>query len=193
MFRLPMLRALGALTGLFIFGACSDGAPPLGPELPHPSTSNSVTSVTEAPSRTGFEGFIYSCDGSPPEEVRVTDGGTLHVRGLSNENRWVTGNPLLDGVVTNVVDLNVELKNGAGHVHGTGTLAPDAVDGEWKLDFHIDPSGNAWVGARGSGHGTGELTGLSIQWSTTPDDSGTDGLEGCSESSFATVAGVITG
>lgn len=45
MFHLPMLRALGALTGLFLFGACSDGAPPLGPELPYPSAFNSVTEV----------------------------------------------------------------------------------------------------------------------------------------------------
>lgn len=190
MFHLPMLRALGVLTGLFLLGACSDGAPPLGPELPDPSAFNSVT---EVPHGTTFEGFIYTCGGSAPEDVRVTDGGTLHVRGARNENRWVTDNPLLNGVVNNVVNFNVEQKNGAGHAHGTGTLVPDAVDGEWKLDFHIDLSGKAWVGARGSGHGTGELTGMSIQWSGTPDNSGTDGPEGCSETSFSSVSGVITG
>ena len=191
MFRPPMFRTLGVIIVLFLFAACSgDSTPPLGPETRSPSTSHSGA---VAPPRTGFEGFIYSCDGAPPDEVRVTPGGTLHITGVSNENRWVTGHPLLDGVVTNVVDLNTDLKSGAGHVHGTATLVPDAVDGEWKLDFHIDVSGMGWVGARGSGRGTGDLTGMSIRWTTTPDNSGMDGPEGCAEISFARVSGVITG
>jgi hypothetical protein len=90
---------------------------------------------TDAPSatRTEFEGFIHFCSSSDPEVFRVAPGGTLHIRGVTNTNEWVTNNPYIDGPETNeVVSFGIN-RQGHGnvtlHVHqgiattSTGTLS----------------------------------------------------------------------
>jgi hypothetical protein len=66
--------------------------------------------------KTEFEGFIHFCGSGPPEDVIVTPGGkTVHIRGTTNFNEWVTGNDLIDGVETNIVSIWKE--NDKGELH----------------------------------------------------------------------------
>ncbi len=100
-----------------------------------------LSGCSEAPTSTDFgpafdaaasviHGFLYPCGGAPGEE-RLTRGGTLHVRHSPNTNLWVAGHPLIDGLETNVTDLN--LKDGNGVAHTQGTVQPAAVDGTWEI------------------------------------------------------------
>ncbi|MEE9245672.1 MAG: hypothetical protein V3U63_05665 [Gemmatimonadota bacterium] len=78
------------------------------------------------------------------------------------------GNPLIDGIETNEVDVNIDHKG--GYAHGTGTLRPDAhPNGTWQIKFTVNTSTGT---SHGIGHGTGDLRGMSLKWetvfSTTP-------------------------
>lgn len=181
---LPALALLGLLA------ACSDGPtrPTIGAEA---VTLSRAMSVTAAPTRTPFGAYLYTCGGAPPEDLRVTDGGTLHFHGAGNDNRWISdsGNPLIDGREINEVDLNLNLKNGVGLAHGSSTLTPDAGGGTWNMRFHVDvQTGESW----GAGHGTGELRDMSIEWTGHELTDGPAGPEGCQDQPFARVEGTIT-
>jgi hypothetical protein len=76
---------------------------------------------------------------------------------------WVTGNGLIDGIEQNtghgVIDphglvVNLDL-----------SLKPDAVNGTWEIrqQFRV-PDGTT----TGVGHGTGDLQGLTIKFTTEP-------------------------
>ena len=149
--------------------------------------------VTAAPaavtpaSHTEFEGFIHFCGGSPPDTVIETPGGkTLHIRGGSNFNEWVTGNPLIDGPETNSPNVNFNPTSGA--VHLDATIYPDAAVGTWEIAQTLNFRGDGSFSSHGVGHGTGELHGMTIKF-TTGDPVVTDNP--CSDLPSAPLSGVI--
>jgi hypothetical protein len=141
----------------WVIVGCSDSSP-LASTGPQVGVRASVTAATA--STTAFNGFINFCHGN----VTYFDvaGPTAHF-GVSNENKWVTGNPLIDGIEHNtgraIIDphgLVVNLDN---------SLKPDAVNGTWEIkqQFRI-PDGTT----SGVGHGTGDLQGMTMKFSTDP-------------------------
>lgn len=118
--------------------------------------------------RTEFEGFVNFCESASPDKLIVTPGGTLHLHGVGNRNQWVTGNSLIDGFEENAVLLNLNLKNGTGTAQLDVTLEPDAVNGTWEIRQTVKVVDFAPAGSKGVGHGTGELQGMTIKFTTLP-------------------------
>src|SRR2546423_15512201 len=145
---------IAALFGLA--AACTDRQ--MGPTAPRaPSADVAATASTQ----TAFQGFI--CFGtSAGGYERTTNGGTWHFRNGQNVNRWVTGNPLIDGVEHNVAGMNLDLKNGTGTIHLDESVKPDAVNGTWEIRETVQFRGFEPVSAMGVGHGTGDLEGMTI-------------------------------
>jgi hypothetical protein len=127
--------------------------------------AGSVAAVTPA-TRTEFEGFIHFCSSGPPDTVKITPGeNTAHIRGATNNNQWVTGNPLIDGVENNVVLINFSPVSGIVRVNVT--LEPTAYPGStWEITqtIHLKPDGS--VPSMGVGHGTGALHGMTIKFNS---------------------------
>src|SRR4051812_29703364 len=136
------------------------------PNLARPIAPRSLrASVAAAPaSSTEFDGFVNFCVSDDPTKFKITPGETLHFT-ASNENRWVTGNPLIDGVEHNTVAANINLKNGVGVVHLDVSLKPDAVNGTWQIKQQLSLPERV---SSGVGHGTGELQGMTIKFTTEP-------------------------
>jgi hypothetical protein len=158
-----MRRIALILIPLFLV-ACRDD--PTAPTLARLTKSPALrTSVAAAPaSSTEFDGFVNFCVSDDPTRFKITSGGTLHFA-TSNENRWVTGNPLIDGVEHNTVAANINLKNGQGVVHLDLSLKPDAVNGTWEIKQQLSlPEGVS----SGVGHGTGDLQGMTIKFTSSP-------------------------
>ena len=151
--RLPMFAAFAVLT------ACADQ--PTSPTTGSRS-SESLPPLSAAAARTGFEGFIHPCGGVVTEE-RVTPGDVLHQL-ATNRNEWVTGNPLVDGVENNVVRININLKTGRGTANVRSTITPEGVEGTWELRYQVKVIGGGPATARGVGHGTGELRGMTLKF-----------------------------
>jgi hypothetical protein len=116
-----------------------------------------------AASSTEFDGFINFCQSDDFSRFMFTPGGTIHF-GVSNENRWVTGNPLIDGVEHNTGGANINLNNGQVVVRLDVSLKPDAVNGTWEIEQQVRPP----EGSTGVGHGTGDLQGMTIKFTTSP-------------------------
>lgn len=140
--------------------ACSDR--PTSP-IATPSRPSADIQATFAP-RTEFQGFI--CFGSTVVQGKewISHGGVYHFRNGENVNRWVTGNPLIDGVENNVADMNLNLKNGTGTIHLDLSVRPDAVNGTWEIRQTVQFRDFEPVGTSGVGHGTGELQGLTLKF-----------------------------
>jgi hypothetical protein len=134
-----------------------------------PKAMNTVTTsrAVQAASTTEFNGFIDHCASAPPTNFRITPGGTLHFV-AANENQWVTGNPLVDGVEENTVLANINLKQGTGNVHLDLSLKPDAVNGTWEIRQTVSIVDGSPAGSSGVGHGTGHLQGMTIKFTTEP-------------------------
>jgi hypothetical protein len=115
-----------------------------------------------SPTVTPFEGVFYPCSETAPTREWVS-GNVLHFRNAQNHNLWATGEPLLDGFADNVVDADINLKTGTGVAHPRESLQPDAVDGTWEITVtvDVDPTG---LTARGVGRGTGELRGMTLEF-----------------------------
>jgi hypothetical protein len=94
----------------------------------------------------------------------ISRGGVYHFRNGENVNRWVTGNPLVDGVEHNVADMNLNLKNGTGTIHLDLSVKPDAVNGTWEIRQTVQFRDFNAVRTTGVGHGTGELQGLTLKF-----------------------------
>jgi hypothetical protein len=124
-------------------------------------TTGVAASASARPAVTTFEGVFYPCTQGPPEREWIS-GDVLHFRGATNHNQWVTGHPLVDGFVDNVVDANINLRTGHGVAHARETLRPDGVDGTWEIrtKVTITPDGQS---ARGVGRGTGDLHRMTIR------------------------------
>lgn len=156
---------LSAIVSLGVLGACTDRR--TSPTAPSDVAALWAAAVTPA-TRTEFAGFNHFCESIPFEDVRVTPGGTLHLQGARNRNQWVTGNPLIDGFEENVVDGNINLRTGTGRGNLELTLRPDAVEGAWEIRSTVEILGGVPAGTSGVGHGTGELQGMTIQFTTEP-------------------------
>lgn len=111
---------------------------------------------------TTFEGYIHFCAGATPEDVIITPSGTAHFRGGTNINQWQTDNALIDGMEINIPNINFGL--GAGSIRLDLTLYPDAVDGAWEVVQLLNFHGNGTISVHGTGHGTGELQGMTISF-----------------------------
>ncbi|MGH7663266.1 MAG: hypothetical protein ACRENI_03065 [Gemmatimonadaceae bacterium] len=174
------------LVSLAIVGACTDQ--PTSPTAPtdFATLSAAVTPAT----RTEFAGFIHFCESAPFENVRLTPGSTLHLDGARNQNLWVTGNPLVDGIAENVVGGMINLNNGTGVGHLEVAVTPEAVEGTWEIKSTVKIVGGAPGGSRGVGHGTGELDGMTIRYTAEPP---VFGQNSCNPNmGSAPVQGVIT-
>ena len=155
-----------ALIAAFVGALCACADSPASPNAVK-TAFRPLAAVLPA-TRTEFEGFINFCGGTDPTKINVTPGDILHFKGGTNQNVWVTGNPLIDGVEQNVVDANINLKSGSGSAHLAVSLKPDAVEGTWEIRQTVTISGGSPAGSRGVGHGTGDLQGMSIQFTTEP-------------------------
>ena len=149
------------VTALSCVVGCGDSSP-LRSTAPQGSLRASVAAAG-APS-TEFDGFVNFCVSDDPTRFKITPGETLHFS-ASNENRWVTGNPLIDGVEHNTVAANINLKNGQGVVHLDLSLKPDAVNGTWEIKQQLSLPERV---SSGVGHGTGDLQGMTIKFTTEP-------------------------
>jgi|SRR4051812_2617355 hypothetical protein len=152
------IRLITVMLLSWMVAGCSDSAPlkPVAPEVAFRSSA-----VVAPASSTQFDGFINFCEPGPVTDFKES-GTTIHFR-VSNLNKWVTGNPLIDGYETNtgraVIDphgLVVNLGN---------SIKPDAVNGTWEIkqQFRI-PDGTT----SGVGRGTGDLLGMTMKFTTEP-------------------------
>jgi hypothetical protein len=170
----------GAVNAVLIIGlswalvGCRDSSP-LTSIAPHVAPTASVTAA--GASSTEFDGFDNNCSSGEITDFIGTRGGTLHFK-VSNENRWITGNSLIDGIESNTGGANV-ISTGQGVVRLSSSLKPDAVDGTWQLQTHL--SLPDFVGS-GVGYGTGELQGMTIKFTfdlaAGPSDCNPDGPKG---------------
>ena len=157
--------------------ACSgEPTPPNLAQLTGPSALRASVAATAA-SSSEFDGFDNNCSSSDFTKFNATPGGTLHFS-AANENRWVTGNPLIDGIERNTVAANFN-PTGQGIVHLYSSLKPDAVNGTWEIVTQL--SLPEFVGG-GVGHGTGDLQGMTIKFTfdiaAGPSDCNPDGPKG---------------
>lgn len=156
-----------SITAALVLAAC-DATPTAAPAAGPLDVLDVSARSTAAADRVEFEGFIHFCESDPFEDIRLTPGGTLHLREGINRNRWITDSPLVTGEETNVVSGNINFHNpeaGVGQLEIT--IAPDGVDGTWEARAHLHDPGPEGV-LRGVGHGTGDLLGKSIEFSTPP-------------------------
>lgn len=152
-----MPRIALAFVPLFFVACSGEPTAPNLARLTEPQALFASAAATPA-SSAEFDGYDNACQGEATG-FRATPGGTVHFR-VSNENRWVTGNPLIDGVERNTGVANFG-STGGGVVHLTSSLKPDAVNGTWEIQTHL--SLPDFVGF-GVGHGTGDLQGMTIKF-----------------------------
>jgi hypothetical protein len=145
---------------LVVFG-CRDSSP-LRATAPKSAMSEAAT--TDAASSTEFNGFINFCHNAGLIGFSATPGGTVHF-GVANENRWVTGNALIDGLEHNTGDANVS-RQGQVVVRLRNSLKPDAVNGTWEMVQQVRIGDGVSTGV---GHGTGDLQGMTIKFATDPE------------------------
>ena len=133
-----------------------------------PTSSNAVmrasttSAAVDAATHAQFDGFI--CFGpSTRGDVRVTPGGTIHLRGFSNVNQWVGHNALIDGIEHNMVDANID-RDRSGVVHLDVSLQPDGMNGTWEIRQTLTIRNGVSAGGTGVGHGTGDLRGMTIKF-----------------------------
>ena len=145
-----------------LFLACS--GEPTAPNLARLAAPEALrASVAARASSTEFDGFINFCHAGDPTRFKITPGGTVHFD-VSNENRWVTGNPLIDGVEHNTGSASVN-PHGQVVVSLHNSLKPDAVNGTWEIVQQLRIGDGVSTGV---GHGTGELQGMIIKFTTDP-------------------------
>jgi len=148
---------LPAFAWVAILGGCADQ-----PTSPSPGVHTSAPRAAVSARRIEFQGFIHPCGGGPIEE-RVTPGEVLHLL-ASNQNKWVTGNPLVDGVENNVARIMIDLKSGKGGANIHSTISPEDKEGTWELRYRVEVTGGNPGTARGTGHGTGALQGMTFKF-----------------------------
>ena len=157
-----------------------------------PGAAGEPIVVSAQATRTEFEGFLYGCSSTPPEEQTVTNGGVLHFKRGRNLNLFVTDSPLVDGYERNVVDANINLKTGTGVGHLRSTITPDAVDGTWEYNMTVKVGiGGGGEGGQAVGHGTGELDGMKIKFTARRLTEPAENLCNPDNSFVAAIKGVI--
>jgi hypothetical protein len=153
------------LAAIFLITACKE---PLPTSVNGLKTPTALSAAVEQATQTQFSGLINFCANADLTTFRITPGATLHFKGDGNQTRWVTGNPLIDGFEQNAPHANINLKNGSGVVHLDVSLKPDAVNGTWEIRQQVKISEGAPAGSTGVGHGTGDLQGMTIKFTTEP-------------------------
>jgi hypothetical protein len=153
-----MRRLALALTPMFLVACRDDPTAPNLARLTAPQAAGA--SVAARASSTEFDGFVNTCSSTDPTDVKITPRGILHFK-ASNENKWITGNSLIDGIEHNTVKAKINQNTGQGVVHLDSSLKPDAVNGTWEMEWRI--SLPDFVGS-GVGHGTGHLKGMKIKF-----------------------------
>jgi hypothetical protein len=98
----------------WVIVGCGDSSP-LRATAPQAALRSSAAAALA--SSTEFDGFDNNCSSADLTKFNATPGGTVHFR-VSNENSWVTGNPLIDGVESNTGVANIN-SSGQGIVHLT--------------------------------------------------------------------------
>ena len=116
--------------------------------------------------RIPFEGFVHFCGGGPDEVYFVTPGGTEHFWGGINFNYWSTGNTFIDGEESNVSHGNFNPTSGV--VKLDVTLEPGGQSGTWEIIQILNFKGNGTFSGHGVGHGTGDLQGMTVKFTTEP-------------------------
>jgi hypothetical protein len=168
-----VVRAVLVTALSWVLAGCRDSSA-LNPTAPR---ALRASVEAEAASTTEFDGFDNNCSSADLTKFNATPGGTLHFR-VSNENRWVTGNSLIDGVESNTGAANFN-NTGQGVVRLDSSLKPDAVNGTWEIQTQL--SLPDFVGS-GVGHGTGDLQGMTIKFTfdlaAGPSDCNPDGPKG---------------
>lgn len=155
-----LVPALAFTAVIALLGACKDT-----PTRPASSIEKaSARAAAAASSDVAFDGFICFGPGSPGS-IGVTPGGTTHVRDFSNTNQWVTGNALIDGMEHNTVSANIN-RTGSGVAHLDVSLQPNGINGTWEIRQTLRIEGGVPTGSAGRGHGTGDLRGMTIQFTT---------------------------
>lgn len=177
---------LSIAVSLGVITACTDRQ--TNPTATLDIRASSAAAVTPA-TRTEFRGVINFCEEASLDRLIVTPGGTLHLHGVGNRTQWVTGNPLIDGFEENAVLVNVNLKDASGAAHLDVSLKPDAVNGTWEIRQTVKVRGGAPAGSFGVGHGTGELRGMTIEFTGEPPAGATSVCN--PDLGAATVQGVI--
>ncbi len=140
--------------------------------------------------RIPFTGLRFACSGTDGQ-VSVSGDKILHIRNATNHSLWVTSSPYLNGFADNVVDANIDLATDIGEARIQESLKPTTYNGTWEsvVQLRITPHG---AEAEGVGHGTGELTGLTIRWAKTGNYEVAPGVNPCGDSRFGpTLAGEI--
>ena len=117
-----------------------------------------------------FEGHIVFCaPDSPPLSVEITPEGVQIITFANIGNKWVTGNPLVDGTEENIAVVTVDPSSPVVKVKITGKVDVAALDGIWKFRQRIVASAEGDSG-RGFGLGTGDLRGKLLLFKTgTPE------------------------
>ena len=106
---------------------------------------------------TEFTALEATCSVIPGTEW--VSGNVLHIRNEVDTTRVASTAPLTNGTNTVVVNVDLNLKNGSGDIHGTFSLQPDGVNGAWVGDFSGHVTDSVFFG-HAVGQGTGELAGM---------------------------------
>jgi hypothetical protein len=127
-----------------------------------------VQTVDAKVERISFSGTrIVPPNGGDPGISWVV-GVTRHVRNAFNVREEVTGNILVDGLISRVINLN-SVADGSVQLWGTFVLDVDGVEGSWEGSW----TGKVIPGVSKVhcyiGHGVGELEGYTIKY-TLEDD-----------------------
>jgi hypothetical protein len=144
----------------WVFAGCTDSSPlrSTAPQVPIRASAAIATA-----SSTEFEGFINFCHQA--DLVFTTRSPeTLHFK-VANVNKWTTGNPLIDGIEHNTGSAKIN-PQGQVVVSLQNSLKPDAVNGTWEMIQQLR-IGDAV--STGVGHGTGDLQGMTIKFTTNPE------------------------
>ena len=103
-----------------------------------------------------------NCDGTPPAKI-WSNGGIVHVRGMTALHRIVSDNPKINGTDMMIINYDFNTKKRQGTLNGRVTLYPFASDGTWEAIF----SGQFLEGRtylKIVAHGTGELSGQNLKY-----------------------------
>lgn len=153
---------VSATMSLVFLAVCTEA--PLGARAHGGASESRFDPATSEP----FEGVIHGCSSTNPDEMLLTPGNTLHFKGGSNVNLWITDHPLVSGLERNIVDANINFNAGVGRAHALGILAPEGVAGSWDLRILVRIIGGRPGGAAGVGMGRGALEGLRIEFTVEP-------------------------
>ena len=123
MYRAP--RCLLLLASLSSFWACAQDPTAAALSLAMPASENAAP-------RGPFSAFTYLC-GQETQDFRLTDD-VIHWT-FVNTRRVISSTPGLTGTLVAPINVNINLRTGAGGFEGTFVWSPDGYDGTWTSHF----------------------------------------------------------